>query len=349
MKILAVGDQHHKLELPYASLFSDGRRSEWKSVVEVIHNTAVSCDAVVLMGDNLNLRNNPSSVLRDFVEFLKKFGDKPVHLLSGNHERAGLSTALDFLQKLEHHNWHVHTSITETKIGELKALMVPYLTPAMVGASSNHEGVTKAVEKFGSGYDLAFFHQAISGGMSNGTMVETFNEIVLPKEEVSKRTRWALSGHIHQPQFIPNNIVMTGSIFTSEVGEPGKNIYVYDTELEGKQEFPINQISLPVRGIYKVDWSNNPAEIFGGIPVNSIVKCIVTVPGTDIELVKETLKRFDASIIIEQYPRERTKVHFEEGGLDLSMGNLLKVYAETKEIDYRDLQEGLALLEPAGV
>ena len=88
MKICIVGDQHFRYQLPYASSFKDGRRAEWEGVKEEIYKTADKCDAVVLLGDNLNTRHNHSSVNREFVDFLVRLGlgNKPVYIISGNHE-----------------------------------------------------------------------------------------------------------------------------------------------------------------------------------------------------------------------------------------------------------------------
>lgn len=88
-------------------------------------------------------------------------------------------------------------------------------------------------------------------------------------------------------------------------------------------------------------WENKGAE---EIPAYSIVKCYVTSRETKVEDVKKFLNQFDASIIIEQYPNERSKVHFESGSLDLSMDGLLKLYADAKKISYSDLKYGFDLI-----
>lgn len=349
MKILVVGDQHFRFELPYASAFADGRKSEWEAVKEKIHTTAKDCDAVVLIGDNFNTRHNHSSVIKEFVEFLNGFDEKEVHILVGNHERYGSSTALDFLDKIEYKNWFIYNEPTQANIRDgkgnfIQAMMIPYMTPALLGVETKEEGVAKILNMFPKdAWPLCFAHHAITSSRLMGNVVDHLNEIVLPKEKLEQHFAHVFAGHIHVRQNLFPSIYVTGNIFTNEMGEHDKAVYTYESN--GTIDVEVKEIPLPVRGIYKVEWDKDIQNIFGGIPEHSIVKCYVTTPGTDLELVKETLKRFDASIIIEQYPNERTKVHFEDGGLDLSVENMLKLYGEAKSLSYADLKEGFELIK----
>ena len=332
MKILVVGDQHFKYELSYASSFANGRRDEWESVKKTIHDEAKSCDAVVLMGDNFNARHNHSSVIREFVDFLNGFGDKEVHILVGNHERYGTSTALDFLKSVKQNNWFIYTEPKQTAVAGQLAMMVPFMTPALLGVETKEEGAQAIINMFPKeAWPLAFIHHGVTESKVYGMPIDFFNEIVLPKKELEKHFSHVFAGHIHAKQNIFPSIYLTGNIFTSEVGEHEKSIWTYESD--GTIDVTIKEIPLPVRGIYKVEWSADPDKIFGGIPQNSIVKCYVTTRGTDLDLVRKTLERFDTSVVIEQYPNERSKTHFEEGGLDLSIDSLLKLYSEAKGLD----------------
>ena len=334
MKVLIVGDQHFKVEMPYAAAFSDGRRGEWISVLETIHKTAKKCDAVVLMGDNLNTRHNHSTVIKDFIDFLKGFGDKPIHILVGNHEKYGESSALDFLEKIKYPNWNVYTSITNgVDIGRRAASFVPYLTPSMLGVANNKTGATKAIKEL-TGGDYVFLHQGITGAKTSGGLVDLFNEIVISKAALEKKYNFIASGHIHKAQKLSDKTLMTGSIKTMEVGEHEKFIWILDTD-----DHSVKEVPLPVRGIYGVSGVDVKP------PKNSIVKCTVTDPKTDIEHVKTWLSQFDAGILVEKYPRERRKVHFEKGGFDLSLDNLVKVFAKTRGIEHNDLKDGLDIIE----
>jgi len=343
MRIEIIGDIHLKYELSYASAIKDGRRSEWEGVKRVIYNTSKNCDAIVLLGDCFNTKHNHSSVVREFVEILQNLGEKEVHILVGNHSRYGVSTALDFLKEIKHNNWHVYTEPTLTTIAGQEAMMIPFMTPALLGVETKEEGSKKIVDMFPkNAIPLAFMHHAISGSSFCGFPVELMNEIVLPKKDIEQHFSHTFAGHIHSKQNIFPNIYVTGSIFTNEMGEHSKSIWVYESD--GTIDVKVEEIPLPTRGIYKIIWEKRNI-MTEEIPPNSIVKCYVTDRATNIEDVKKGLEVFDASIIIEQYQSERQKVHFESGVLDLSVDSLLKLYAEAKKVSYEDLKSGFELIK----
>lgn len=342
MKILVIGDQHFKVELPYAQAIEDRRRGEWETVKSAIHRAADTCDIVVLLGDNLHAKHNHSAAIDEFITFLKGFGDKPVKCLVGNHERFGTKTALDFLKSVEYPNWTVYTEPTRAPIIEGSSIMgmfAPYLTPQMVGAKDKESGVNLAIEKLKPA-DIAFFHQGITGAAVHGTMVNLFNEIVFPKEILEMLYGTVFAGHIHQPQRLSDKVQVTGSVFTAEVGEHGKNVYIWNDGV-------IEEVPLPVRGIYKVELSSetSTATAFNDIPANSIVKVIITDRSVSVDNIRELTSHFDACVIIEQYPSERQKVHFDEGALDLSVENMLRIYADAKKVDYEALVSGYELIK----
>lgn len=339
MKILIVGDQHFKLDLPYSSYFEDRRKGEWNDVKNKIHEVAERCDAAVLMGDNLNSRHNNSAVIEEFVSFLKGFGDKELHILAGNHERFGEKTAIDFLKRIENPNWHVYTEPTRWyPVGYIQMMFVPYLTPAMVGAKDKEEGVVKALEILKPA-DIAFLHQGITGASVHGQVVDLFNEIVLPQENLEAMYGRIFTGHIHGSQELSEKTTLTGSMFTAEVGEEKKYVFVYDTDTKLTEK-----IELPERGVYKVTL---PGDILKmeKIPKNSIVKCYITDKQVSVEEIKALLQSFDAYVIIEQYPNERQKIQIDGGALDLSLDNVLKLYAEAKNIPLQSLLSGFELIK----
>lgn len=333
MKILVVGDQHFRYELPYSAAFPDGRKSEWEEVKKTIVTTASECDAVVLMGDNLNSRHNHSAVIGEFVDFLKAFGSKEVHILSGNHERYGENTALDFLQKLNMPNWRVYTRVTNNiRIGDLEATFIPYTTYNDLGVSNKEEAERVILSKLPKA-NIAFVHHAISGTKDT----EFFNEVVLSQEELEGKFGMTFGGHVHKSQRLSDKVVVTGNIFTQEVGEYVKSVFVWESKLGA-----VAEVMLPVRGIYKAMIGQ---QYLDSIPAHSLVKAVVTDPMTSIETLKEELKKFDASIIVEQYPDKRVKTHYESGVLDLSVENMLKVFAEQKKIPINDLMDGYNLIK----
>ena len=334
MKVLVVGDQHLRFELPYSSAFSDGRRGEWEQVKAKIHKTAEDCDAVVLLGDNLNARHNHSTVIKEFIDFLNGFGDKEVHILVGNHERYGKATALDFLKEIPTRNWFVYTEPTRETIAGYPSMLIPFMNPALLGVETKEEAIEAIMNSFPKEkIKLAFLHHAVSGMKIGDFPIDLTNEMVLHKDKLNKHFDITFAGHIHNKHIIDQSTIVTGSIFTQNVGEHEKSIWIYE---DGK----VTEVPLPVRSIFKMIWEEQGEKHY---PKHSIVKCYITSRNTDIEVVKEFLNYFDSYVVIEQYPSERTKVHFEKG-LDLSVENLLKLFAEAKDLDYAELKAGFELL-----
>ena len=344
MKILVVGDTHFRFEQAYSSAISDGRRSEWEAVKNKIIETSKDCDAVVLLGDNFNARHNNSTVIKEFIEFLNGFGTKEVHILCGNHERYGSSTAIDFLKGIKNTNWFVYTEPRLTVVAGQEAFMIPFMSPALLGCETREEGLEALLKMFPKDAEpLAFCHLGVTGAKLHGVSADFFNEIVLPKEVMEKHFWHTFAGHWHAKQMLFPSIYITGNVFSSEVGDHAKSIWTYNSN--GTIDVEVKEIPLPIREIHKLDWREDAEKVYGGIPDNSIVKCYVTTKGTDIELVKKTLARFDASIIIEQYENKRDKVYFDGGTLDLSVPTLLKMYAESKKVDYADLIEAFEIIK----
>lgn len=344
MKLLIIGDQHFRLILSYGNSFKDGRQTEWKIIKNKIIKSSKECDAVFLLGDNFNYKNNPSSIIKEFIEFINAFGEKEIYIISGNHERYGKETALDFLQKINKPNLHVFTEFTKISIKldkNITAAFLPYMTPGTLETENIEEATKKIIKELPSA-DILFHHHAVSGVKLTAGTSELLNEIVLPKEKIEKKYKWIVGGHIHQHQFLSKKTLVTGNIFTQEVGEYEKFIFILDTK---KEEF--KSISLPVRGIYKVEVKKDDyKKILKKIPDNSIVKCYIIEKGIDLDDMKQNLERFDASVLIEKYPNFRTKVKLDETGvLDLSLHSLLKIYSEEKKISYNELKQALELIQ----
>jgi len=339
MKILAVGDLHFKLEYPYGDLIEDGRRGERENVLQTIHRAAQDCGAVVLTGDNLDKRHNNSTVIREFVEFLDGFGDKDVYIISGNHETyEGDKTALDFLIGVKHY-WHVITPRSGPFYPAIPSLcFVPYMTNSSLGVSSKEEAREKLMStieeiSLGNKYDVIFLHHMISGTFSE----DRVEEFVLPRERLEKVAKLVVAGHIHEAKSIGRTL-MTGNIFTHNTGDHEKSVWKIDSEAGTYEKIP-----LPVRPIYKV--FNSKVDELDVLPSNAIVKVVLTDKDVDVEATRLALKRFDANILVENYPDERTRIHVEEGQtLDLSIPALLDLYAQSKKKDPARLQEAFALV-----
>jgi hypothetical protein len=343
MKILCVGDTHFRYELPYSSVIPDGRRSEWEAVKNKIIETSKDCDAIVLLGDNFNLRHNNSTVIKEFIQFLNGFGDKEVHILCGNHERYGLSSAIDFLKHVKNTNWFIYTEPRLTVVAGQEAFMIPFMSPALLGAETKEEGLKNLLAMFPKDAEpLAFCHLGVTGAKLHGVSADFFNEIVLPKEVMEKHFWHSFLGHWHSKQMLFPSTYICGNVFSSEVGDHSKSIWTYESK--GTIDIEVKEIPLPVRPIHKLEWVDDAETRFASVPDNAIVKCYVTTKGTDLELVKKVLSRFDANMIIEKYSEQREKIHFEGNLLDLSIESILKMYAESKKLEYADLQSAFELI-----
>ena len=355
MKILCVGNQHFKDSLSYADYVSDRRIPEKKEILDFILEQAKDCGHIVLIGDNFNSKNNSSETNREYVEFLERFGDKEIYVISGNHEKKGDGkTAIDFLGEVKKKNWHILTKPNSIPVGKLKLDFLPYMLNSELEVES-HEEASKEIMKHLDGGDILFAHHLITGTTYRGLKAEMFHEAVLPREELEKKYKLVVAGHIHEPQQKGSTII-TGSLFTSEVGETEKFIWkisattkenadpdkIYVMGERGKWSFEIEKLKVPAREIHKLE--NPTIKQLSTIPKNSIVKVIITKKTINVETLREKLNEFDASLLIEDYPSERKKMHVEEGAFDFSVEALLKLYAEEKGIDLQKLLKGLQII-----
>lgn len=342
MKILVVGDMHFRLELPYGTHFEDGRRGEWEEVKKTIVDAAASCDAVVLLGDVLDKRHNHSSVLAELVAFLKELGDKDVHIISGNHEKyEGEKTALDFLKDVNP-AWHVYTKPTAVRVGPpekpVALYMLPYMTIAELGVTSFAEGLEQihfGMDIYSWHHDVLFHHHAVSGHQTLGGLTDLFNEIVLDKNALQDRFKFVIGGHVHEPQG-DANVHVAGSLFTQSVGEHDKRVLVLDTDTMLVEEIP-----LPVRPIHAVAYTKE--SDVAHLPDRAIVKATLKDPSIGVESARAALERFDAHILIEDYPNERVKAHVVDSN-DLSVESLLSSYAKQRGLNESELIEAFGLI-----
>lgn len=338
-----IGDLHFKDHLSYGDRIADRRDGERVKVLDYIVETLKDCKHVVFLGDNFNSKNNSAETNREFVKFVERFVDKDVYIISGNHEKRGDgTTAIDFLGEIKNRpNWHIFTRPGTVSIpwGRGKTLKLDFL-PYMLNSElevEDYEEASKKILRGLDGGDILFGHHVVSGMVVNGLPTDMMKEVVLPKEKLEKKYQLVVVGHIHDPGY-EDKIVQTGSVFTAEVGEREKFIHIIDKDLK-VQRFP-----LPVRPIIKVE--SPKIEDLLKIPPGSIVKVVLTekpYPGYPEE-VKGNLDRFDASLLIEDYPNSRKKAHIQDGAFDFSIEALLKLYAKEKNVDADRLLKGLQLI-----
>ena len=336
-KIGIFGDMHLRDSLSYSENISDRREAEKKEVLDFIVESSKDCTDVVFMGDNFHSRNNSSETNREFVELLERLDNKGIYVLVGNHEKKGDGkTAIDFLKEVKHSNWHIFTKPHNAQIGNLKVSFLPYMLKSELGTENDEQSTEKIVKDLPGG-DILFAHHSISDTTFNGLSTNALKEVVLPKMKLEEKYKQIIAGHIHVPGVF-GKTVLTGSVFNNEVSEIGKFIYKIGDDLK------VEQIKIPGRGIYKLE--NPTSEELAKLPKESIVKVIINDKTINMEEIKNSLTRFDASLILEQFHNERKKMHnVQNGALDFSPENLLKMYSEERGMDLSKLLRGFELIK----
>lgn len=335
-----IGDLHLKEKLGYSEFFPDGRVEEKNKILDEIVSGLSDCESIVMLGDQLNARNNPSSVLKELVALMERFQNKHVYMIAGNHSKFGDGkSALDFLKEIKNKNWTVVTDTCEDVIIDgMNCVLCPYFSKAELGAKDDEEGKKLLMEilnkKTGK---VLFCHQTISSFItSSNCLTDSFNEIILSKKDLEKKFDKVFAGHIHKPQD-DGKIVLCGSIFNNEVGEDGKFIFKVDKDLS------VKKIKLSGTSIIKIE-DPSLADL-EKIDKNSLVKLFFNKKADDIDLIREYCRNtFKASIIIEQLKTERAKSKAIKGELDFSIENLIKIYAKEKKLKTEDLIEAYELI-----
>ncbi len=336
MKTGVIGDLHLKDNLNYSEYIKDGRVSEKQEVLDFIVDQLKDCEKIVMLGDQLNSRNNSAKVMRDFTALVERFEDKEVYIISGNHEKFGDGrTSIDFLSKIKGKNWHVITNGVDTFGG---MTFLPYLSNPELDVFSFKQASERILSMLPTKGDILFLHHTITNMVTtHGTSTNDFYEALLPQKELEKRFGLVVSGHIHKPQKSGKTIV-AGSIFTNEVNELEKFIWKIDNS-----DLTVEDIKLPVRPIYKIE--NQTA--FAGYDKRSIAKIIISDEKLKdaVKEIKEKAKEaFEAVVLVEQYPNKRRKLHTEDNILKFSVDELLSIYAKEKKIELSKLKQGFKLI-----
>lgn len=337
MKILVIGDIHLKEHLGYSDYIPDGRVGEKKQILDFIVEKGKECDSIVFLGDQFHLKNNPSEVIREFIEFVERFENKKIYILAGNHEKLGDGkSAIDFMKEVNKPNWHI---ITNSIKSYDNMVFCPFFYKGELKCKNNRTASTKLnkalLEMDGN---ILFAHHAISDMSFNGMETNSLQEPILSKKQIEKKYHTIFVGHIHVPS-INKRTIVAGSIFNNEMGEDGKKIYTLDTK-----DDKIEIIDLPGRKIIKME--NPTEEDVQMLTKGEIVKIIFTkqVKRNVILRLMEILPTVcEAYLIVEKYRNEREKSHLDDV-VGMPIEELLRIYAKDKKVDEQKLIRGFEMI-----
>lgn len=335
--ILAIGDLHAKEHLSYNNYID--RDAERQEILDFIVDQSKDCESVVFLGDVFDKKDPPATVTRDVANLFERFKGKQLFAIAGNHSKKsnGESSSLDFLREIGDKHWRIFTKPQASiEIQGRTVDFLPFMRKGELDVENDEEATMEVMDHLSTA-DILFAHHAVSDTLANGTETNIFNEIVLPKKRLEEKYKLILAGHIHTPGVYGKTII-TGSVFNCDMGETEKYVWKINPK-----DLSVEQIKLPGRGIYKL--VDPTVGQIREIPTGNIVKVILTDKNVDITTIKDELKPFDASLVVEQYPNVREKVHFEDGALDLDVVSLLNVYAQTKKVDVNLLQAGYSLIQ----
>lgn len=329
MKLLLASDLHFRDSYPHGDAFSDARLRERQDIEDAIIEASKSCDAVLLNGDNFDVRNPSSSVVRRFTEFLERFGNKRVFINVGNHSNtADGRCAEDYLKELTGKNWEVINGRVHKEDG---LCIVPYFRRQQFEGCETDEALVVEVTKLlGDGHDAIFIHHCLAGTSAVfGLMTDIMHEAVFPQEDLLKRAKSVWGGHIHERQDL-GNVHVIGSAMNMSVGEDGvKRVVILDTKT---QEWESKE--LPGRKLMKLV-NPTPDQLAAIRGYNGLVKIVSDGP---IEVPEGMAEKV---ITLEMPKSDRKKVEMTD---DFSPENLLKIYSEARDVPLDRLLAGWRLL-----
>lgn len=331
-----ISDLHLKENMPYSHAVPDGRRAEKAEVMAEVNRILKECGHVVLLGDMLDSRNNPSSVVREFTAFMENLGKRQVYLVAGNHERlSDGSTALDYLKELgDRPNWHLITDVETLRIDNLNCVFMPFKLNTSTEMDICRD---RLLDEAGRG-DILFTHHSVSDIQLHGGLTDDFrSEPVLPRTTLEQRFKLVVGGHIHIPQTAGKTWVV-GGVFTSESGEALKRVLTINTgTLEvSSHKLPVHPIisltdpdsdSLPDKAICHITVTEDYSKDL--IRMCRLNDTLPTLYGYRLTVMKNRARRMsDAVPGFETMPMER----------------MLEEYAKAKKIDFSLLKEAWELI-----
>lgn len=230
VKVLAIGDPHIKYKyLDIASEFVEACLGKARDVEP---------DIIVVLGDILDTHNivrvQPHKIASRFLMELGKIAK--TYLIIGNHD---LMNQTEFLS--DNHifsNWNEVSDVTNVeivdkpinvKIKNFTFTMCPYVSPGRFVEALNtmyrEESDLCEMWEFS---DCIFCHQEFRGA-KHGVFESTIGD------EWERDNPYVISGHIHEHQYIGDNIFYTGSSYQHSFNESHKK-YIWMVSFERNEE-----------------------------------------------------------------------------------------------------------------
>lgn len=234
MKVIAIGDPHFKRDnIQNVELFIS-------KITVLIDN--VKPDFIVMLGDLLHdherLHTIPLNYAYDFVRVLSKY---PTFCIVGNHD---LINNQQFLTENHWMNamkeWD-NVTVVDKAVSWNSFLFVPYVPPGRFN---------EAIEEYDlDDYSAVFCHQEFYG-CKMGAIVSEHGD------KWDDTNPIVIAGHIHQRQYVGENVFYPGSAMQHAFGESEINI-ILEMEFNGKDyKMKEHDLEMPRKRIVNVDINN---------------------------------------------------------------------------------------------
>lgn len=334
MKIGVIGDMHFKEHLGYYDHVEDARDGELSQILDFIVDNLSDCDKIVFLGDNFDKKNNQSTVIKRFIEFLERFNDKEVFILAGNHEKENFGrTAIDFLGEIKSKKWHVITRDIQ-KFDNL--VFVPFFSARELGFSSTKEASDHLVSEINNhNGDIVFAHLSLSGATLNGLIDSSvLHEIVLPVDKINGTL---IAGHIHSPQVILGKHTIVGSVFNNDANDNGKTLLKINDGV-------VTKIDIPGRRIITV--TDPSVDDIDTIDRGNIIKAVFTKKLKETDEIINKLSEFDGHSIVRSFKEKRKKSKLSgKNVLDMSIEDIVKMYCSINDIEFSSIEKAFNLIK----
>lgn len=211
MKILCIGDPHIKLDnITDFDLFEN----KLHALIDSEHP-----DLIVVLGDVLHYHEKLyTQNLNNAFNFLKRLGEKSrTYVLVGNHDMINnqqfLTTNhwMNSIKSWESANILVVDNVEYIKDGQDLFVFCPYVYPGRF-----REALDTCSEDWKRA-DVIFAHQEFKG-CKMGAIISEHGD------EWSDDLPFVISGHIHQKQYVGENVFYTGSAMQHAFGESEENV-----------------------------------------------------------------------------------------------------------------------------